>query len=293
MKSNAWIRIVVLSIVFIILLGILLAGLCLNSLITRRDTAYRRESSDSPVPSDERSFSEKTTASADIRDIEIKWVLGNITIEAGDVDHITYRETEVSDSRFRMVTKMTSGELEIIYRDESFEASFPFFGTDINVVKDLAVTVPRDMLINDLEIEAASAKVTLRNLSIRKISLDTASGKCYLEGCSVGELDIDTASGDIYFNGTLEHLDFDAASAKFSGVLTEAPRSLKMDSMSGDIDITLPQDAGFTVSMDAISGDLTCEFETSMRNGAYICGNGECRIEYNGMSGDITIRKGK
>ena len=293
MKTNAIVRIVILSIVFIVLLGILLAGIGLKGFLERKDTSVRWEASHSPSASDGEQMSEMYTTSSQIREIEIQWVLGTITIEAGDVDQVVYQETPVSDSRYKMVTKASSDELKIQYCSENAGLSFSMFGTEINVVKDLAITVPKDMTLESLEIEAASAEVIIRGLTIDEVSLDTASGKCELEGCRIGELDVDTASGDIRFNGSLNVLDFDAASAEFEGCFDNTPRRIKMDSMSGDIDITLPSDAGFTVSMDAMSSGITSDFETVIRNGDYICGNGYCQIEYSGMSGDITIRKGE
>jgi len=293
MKTNAIIRIIVLSIVLIILLGILLAGIGLKGLVSRRGSGVRWEASDSPASSDGNTSSQASTAPSDIRDIEIAWVVGTITVQAGDVDQVTYEETAVSDSRYRMIADVSADELDIQYCSENIKLSFSMFGADIDVVKDLTITVPRDMTLESLEIEAASAGVILRDLTIRDVSLDTASGKCEMEGCAIGELDIDTASGNVRFSGSLEVLDFDAASAEFEGVLTNTPRSIKVDSLSGDIDITLPSDAGFIVSMDAMSSELSSDFETTIRNGNYVCGDGSCKIEFSGMSGDMIIRKGK
>lgn len=292
MKTNAIIRIVILSIVLVVLLGILLAGLGFKSFIARKNSEIRWETSHSPAGSSENTFSDSFTASTGLRDIEIQWVAGTITVQAGDVDQVTYQETEVSDSKYKMIARESSDDLKIIYCDENIGFSFSMFGANIDVIKDLTIIVPRDMNLESLEIDAASAEVIIRDLTIHEVSLDTASGKCQLDGCSIGELDIDTASGDIRFNGSLDMLDFDAASAEFEGILTNTPRSIKVDSLSGDIDITLPSDAGFTVSTDAMSSDFSSDFETTIRNGEYICGDGSCKIEYSGMSGDITIRKG-
>ena len=292
MKTNAIIRIVILSIVLVVLLGILLAGLGYKSFITRKSSEVRWETSHSPAGSNDNTFSNAYTTSTALRDIEIQWVAGTITIQAGDVDQVTYQETEVSDSKYKMIARESSDNLKILYCDDDIGLSFSMFGTNIDVIKDLTITVPRDMILESLEIDAASAEVIIRDLTIHEVSLDTASGKCQLDGCSIGELDIDTASGDIRFNGSLDMLDFDAASAEFEGILTNTPRSIKVDSLSGDIDITLPSDAGFTVSTDAMSSDFSSDFETTIRNGNYVCGDGSCKIEYSGMSGDITIRKG-
>ena len=292
MKTKAVIRIVVLSIVLAVLLGLLCCGLAIRKHFERRDPEVRWEASanNDHEPSIR---SEAQTAPTQIRKIEINWVSGTIMVQYGDVEQITYQETAVSDSRYRMVTEISGDELEIEYCSEDIAISF--FGINDNAIdltKDLIVTVPRDAVLESIEIDAASAEVIIRDLAVGGLSLDTASGKCSLEGCDIGKLDVDTASGDIHFSGSLDVLDYDAASAKFTGILANAPRELKIDTMSGDIDITLPSGSGFSVSMDAMSGAFTSDFETVYRNGTHFHGDGACRISFSGMSGDIIIRKG-
>ena len=62
--------------------------------------------------------------------------------------------------------------------------------------------------------------------------------------------------------------------------------------MSGDLELTLPEYCGFTVSMDAMSSDFTSDFPTTMQNGNHIYGDGSCSISIDAMSGDVAIRKG-
>ena len=64
-----------------------------------------------------------------------------------------------------------------------------------------------------------------------------------------------------------------------------------MDSMSGDLTLTLPEDAGFTVSLDAMSSDFSSDFPTVKKNKSYVCGDGHCKIEVSAMSGDVAILK--
>ena len=130
-------------------------------------------------------------------------------------------------------------------------------------------------------------------MTIREVDFDGASGTCEFENCTVDEMDIDTASGDIRFIGALDILDCDAASASVYAVLSNTPSRLDMDSMSGDLDITLPGDAGFTVTLDGMTSDFSSDFETTVKNGNQVCGDGRCRINIDAMSGDVTIRKGE
>lgn len=226
-----------------------------------------------------------------LREIEIEWVAGSITIESADVDRVTVEETMASDPKYTMICRTTGNKLSIKFCDENLmERGFGLrFGEDLS--KNLIIRVPRDFQLNTLEVDAASATMSVKNMVIREVEFDGASGTCDFENCVVDQLDLDTASGDVTFSGTLQTLDCDAASASVRAVLDNVPRSIDMDSMSGDLDLTLPDFAGFTVTMDAMSSDFISDFETTVRNNNYICGDGSCRISMDAMSGDVYIRK--
>lgn len=286
MKTNAIIRIIIWSVVIILLLTILGVVLAFDILSFRFG----------PDPSDfHTAGTTGQTQSVDpsrVTEIEIEWVAGSITLQPGDVDAIQFAESEVSNEKYAMVWKQDGDTLSIQYCKESI--SFPSFGvTSSDASKDLVITVPQDWICDSLEIDAASAQVNVRSLTIRQVEFDGASGTCEFEDCAVGSLDIDTASGDVNFSGTLDTLDFDGASADICAVLTNTPKSISLDGMSGDLDITLPADCGFSVSMDAMSSEFTTDFETTIQNGSYVHGDGSCRIEISAMSGDVIIRKGQ
>ena len=145
---------------------------------------------------------------------------------------------------------------------------------------------------SELEIDAASADVDIRDMTIQEFDFDGASGRCTLTDCAVGEMSLDTASGDVTFSGTLDTLDCDGASAKLQLELRNTPRSIDMDTASGSLTLVLPEDCGFTVSLDALSGRFSSDFATTTQNGRHIYGDGSCKIDVSSMSGGVTIRKG-
>lgn len=227
---------------------------------------------------------------ASIREIEIEWAAGSIRIQPKDITEIRISEQGVNQSEKPMVWKVRDGKLAIQFA-ENMKISL---GTGLNwgdFSKDLIIDVPADWQCDSLEVTAAVASLEVSNLTIREMEFDGASGTCVFDNCNVEKLDLDTASGDVRFTGSLQQLDCDAASADIVLELTNVPRSLDMDTASGDLDVTLPADAGFTVSMDTMSGDFESDFETTSRNGSYVAGNGRCRIDVDGMSGDVIIRK--
>ena len=226
---------------------------------------------------------------AAIREIKIEWISGSVTVEPGDVQEITFLESGNGTDKYEMVWKQSGDELVIQYSKDSSIAGFGLHFGDGS--KDLTVTVPRGWVCNSLELDTASTDLTVRDMIIREMEIDSASGTAKFENCTVSSLDVDTASGDVTFSGSLNELDFEAASASFTGVLENVPDKVKMDSMSGDLTLTLPEGAGFTVSLDAMSSDFSSDFPTVKKNKSYVCGDGHCKIDVDAMSGDVSILK--
>ena len=226
---------------------------------------------------------------AAIREIKIEWISGSVTVEPGDVQEITFSESGAATDQYKMVWKQSDDKLTIQFCKDSNVIGFGLHFGDGS--KDLTITVPRGWVCDSLELDTASTDLTVRDMIIREVEIDSASGTAKFENCTISSLDVDTASGDVTFTGSLSELDFDAASASFTGVLENVPDRVKMDSMSGDLALTLPEDAGFTVSLDAMSSDFSSDFPTVKKNKSYVCGDGHCKIDVSAMSGDVSILK--
>lgn len=225
-----------------------------------------------------------------ICEINIEWVVGDIYIAAVEgIDQIQISESHVDEDKYLMNVTEENGKLTIQFCRDGFNGFGINLGTTLS--KDLTICVPADWVCRELQLEVASANVTLEHMQIGNVDFDGASGTCDFVNCTVGDLDIDTASGDVTFFGSLTRLDFDAASASFNGNLTNCPSEIDMDGMSGDLELTLPQDCGFTVTMDGLSSHFSSDFAYETRNGNYICGDGRCRISVDGMSSDVYIHK--
>lgn len=288
MKTSAIIRIVTFSLLIVILSFILLSVLDYNYYITDgRVWSYDHE----PLPTEALMETNQHDITTQIQNIEIVWVAGSITIHRSDsLSSIQVYEMCPSGSDYQMVMKQSGQTLKIQYCEESMK--FPSFGIDIDVSKDLVITVPKNWNCNHLEIDAAATEVNIHDLTINELNFDGASGNLVLDNCNITELDIDTASGDVEFVGTLEHLDFDAASAKFCGEFFTVPRTLDMDSMSGDLELVLPPDSGFELNLDTMSGSFDTDFTFGKHDNLYICGDGNCKINVSALSGDVSILKG-
>jgi DUF4097 and DUF4098 domain-containing protein YvlB len=157
--------------------------------------------------------------------------------------------------------------------------------------KKLTILVPKNWVCEELEVSCATADLTVTGLHANEIEFHAASGEGYFEDCTTEELWVQTASGNIHYIGSAKQIHCDGASAKLKLEMKVAPESVDIDTASGDALILLPENSGFTVDLDAISGDFNSDFSTTKQDGSYICGDGACKISFDGASADIAVNK--
>jgi len=281
MKRSALIRVILYFILAAALLGILLSGLKFDRFGFL--PSFWRSESDSEGDL----LESHNVPASQIQSLSIDWASGSIILEPGDGSDITVTETGNDASR-PMVLRRSGSTLTVQYCDDQKIR----LGT--NLGKDLLITVPADWQCRKLEIDAASTDTAVSNLTIEEVDIETASGSSTFDGCHVDSLEMSSASGDLDFIGTLRELEFSGASANVMLELYNVPKSISMDSMSGDLDLTLPEDCSFTVSQDMLGGSFETDFEVE-HNEDDISHHGsgsECKIDVDGMSADIRITKG-
>ena len=274
MKRNAVARIIVYSLILVILVSVLVCGIAAGTFAFRVD-----------YDSETYTIGSGEVPAREIKDIEIEWASGDITIQVADVDTISFYESG-DQSAPPMVYRQEGDKLTIEYQTPQV-----FIGFSISSSKDLIITVPQDWYCHNLSIDAASADVFINRLNANEAELNMASGESHMTDCNFVSLELDSASGEVYYSGELTTLDCNTASGNIIATLLNVPSSINFDGASADLELTLPADAGFSVEMDTLSGSFHSDFATTQHDGRYICGNGACQIDVSGMSGSITIHK--
>lgn len=298
MKQNAVIRIVIFSVVAILLIGLLIAGILFNwvpFLLFRDRTETHTDSYVQNVDGDDSddwvvggTVANAGSVDADqVSDLKIEWVAGSITIIPGDTEQIEFSET--GNDEKPMVWKQAGNKLLIQF------CEFPhrvYFGHPFNdYSKDLVITVPKDWLAHEVEIDAASANVTISDLTVTEIDVNTVSGECDLNNCVVEDLSMESVSGNINFAGSLGSLSCTTVSAKCSIATDVVPRDVELECVSGNMELTLPKNAGFSAKIDSLKSDLISDFPVTKNGSTYTSGDGACKIEFDGVSGKLTIRQ--
>lgn len=279
MKTNAIVRIILWSLILIFLVCTIVWMVGRYFLMYHEPPRAVQEqvTFHHPIDSGEQLISD------DVRDISINWVSGSITIEPGDVSQLVISES--GGQRAPFVSTQYDNHLQIDFCENDLS-----FNT---LSKDLKITVPRDYCCRWLIVSSASGSLKVQNLTVDDVIISGASGKSHFDSCHVKNLNLNTASGDLHFSGTLETLECYAASASVYAVLDNVPDSISVEGMSGKLDLTLPEDAGFSASMDSLTGKFQSEFSTVSHDGIHVCGDGRCSISMEGVSGNVILRKGK
>lgn len=254
MKTNAIVRIVIYTLLVLVLIGILCAGLGVGKFVFH-------------FGSENEILGEGSVSAADIKNLEIDWADGSIQIVTGDTDQISFTESGETGNDYRMAYSVRGDTLEINYSKSGITIGFISIPS-----KDLLITVPKDWVCQELELDGASMDIKLDGLTVDKLS-------------------IDGASNSIHFSGNVVSFSCDGASTEITMLCSGSPQNIDIDGAACELDLTLPEDCGFRAELDGLSCDFDSDFPYTNKDGCHIYGNQQCSIRVDGLSCDVTIRK--
>lgn len=134
--------------------------------------------------------------------------------------------------------------------------------------------------------------VEVDGLSTEELKVDSTSGPITASGLCCDQIVANTVSGSVILEGTAEELKLDTTSGRCQAELDERVREIELDSVSGELELILPESLGFEAEVDTVSGSFRSDIPTTASSkGVYTCGNGECGISVDTVSGSITIQK--
>ena len=258
MKTSAIIRIVLYTLLLLVLLSILLGGILLGKLILNFSAG---------IPSGEKTTAEHSADAAEFSNLEIDWAAGTIKIVTADTDQITVKEVKDTNNRFSMVTEYDDDTLKVSYGEHVSINLGSLSG------KDLIITVPLNWACGELTINGAALDIEISNLN-------------------VGTIDLDGAATELAFRGSLKELECDGAAAELKLNCSNAPDRISIDGAACELDLTLPANSGFQVEADGLAIEFDSDLAYSFQNGAYIYGNGQCKVRVYGLGCMVSIEEG-
>lgn len=221
---------------------------------------------------------------SEVKKLHIEWVSGNVTLKTADQHNVTFRVD--GDSALPFSYQLSGNELDLRYPADNALWK-PAWGS-----KNLTVTVPQSWYARETNIDVVSAVVEVDGLSTEELKLDTTSGPINASGLCCDQIVASTVSGNVSLEGTAEELKLDTTSGRCQAELDERVWEIELDSVSGELELILPESLGFEAEVDTVSGSFRSDIPTTASSkGVYTCGNGECGISVDTVSGSISIQK--
>ena len=221
-----------------------------------------------------------------IQKIEVDWVSGGVRMEAWDGAEIAFSEAARAalNDDTRLFYETGGGTLSIRYAKGRVR--------DLKGGKLLVIQVPRALAesLTKLAIGATSADVDLQGVSAGTLEINTTSGDVSVPDGTFSKAELSTTSGEMILAGDAEKVEMFSTSGDMNLTGGGALRKAEVSTVSGEMLVTLPEDQGFTLQWDTISGDLDTGSRAVTLNGEeYTYGDGAVDLRFSSVSGGLRL----
>ena len=161
-----------------------------------------------------------------------------------------------------------------------------------------ADAVSANIRIEKLEAEkitctATSGAVALTGLQAGRIETETVSGDITVSSVQAEEIEISTMSGEMDLEGAFQKISSSSTSGAWKVNSSICPTSFKASSVSGGVTLFIPENNGFPLSFDKVSGAFYSDFSMTLDNGKGIYRDGGNLLIVDTVSGNCSIRRNK
>ena len=225
-----------------------------------------------------------------IENLYIDWIDGKIEIEAYDGSEIILEETASTlDENNALMYELDNSSLEIDHAPSRNGFSLSGIKTGS---KDLNVYLPKSIAWKNVEVDAVDVDITVADMVISNLNVDLVGGDLSLSDVKLEDLFFDSMSGNFTAKGSqIEKIKVDTTSGRINASLTNCPRSIQFDTLSGDTKLYLPDNSEFELQVDTFSGDFASDFTGRYNEDHFTVGNGSARFEINTTNGSVEIQK--
>ena len=230
-------------------------------------------------------------ATQGISRISVNWINGSVELEYYDGDTIAFSEPEQSSPDHQLRWLVSGNELKI----EFCKSGTKWLKNNDFSNKNLTVYLPNGFSLNDINIDAISANITLKDITAYAADLETVSGNINISGAFT-DIDAESVSGNVVANGAFTNIAAETVSGYGDITVAGKPAKMELETVSGFIKVAVPADiSGFTVRCDTVSGTATAgDFEVKIaEKNRLVYGDGSTTIDFDSVSGNFEITKAK
>ncbi len=262
------------------LLSLIFAAGCLCSCSVKGGNLYKYRNPDKYSVGN-------TEFSGKITKLDVEWISGSVNIIAAG-ESVAIKETapDPLEEKHQLRWWLDGETLRIRFvKNEALSLS------KVTLPKDLTLTLPAETVLDEIEIYSVSADVSVEADS-KEYEISTVSGDLDIISSAGNTVRAETVSGTLSISAAKL---VSAALNSVSGDLTlrseVLPERIEFNSISGNTEIFLPENASFSVNAGSVSGNFTSDFPFTKSGKYLISGDGLCKITASSVSGDISIKK--
>ncbi|MBQ9132524.1 MAG: DUF4097 family beta strand repeat protein [Clostridia bacterium] len=235
-----------------------------------------------------------TSPNADqLKRIEIDWIDGSVQVipckdicvsmtesaqgELGDGNELTWKLSEDGTT------------LTVRYRKSSW-----FFQGTHKENKTLTLRVPERFFgqLEELDVNVHSSRVTVTGLTLSTVRFSADRGSLTGQDCQISKLIAKSQSGDVTWDGSVtDGAEVQASGGKVSLSSAVCPKALDVKTQSGDVTLSLPSDASFTMQWITKKGSLTSDLSLATVEDGYRYGEGTAAFRVETGKGDLLIKQ--
>ena len=148
----------------------------------------------------------------------------------------------------------------------------------------------------NFNINSGSGKTILSDVSCHKLGIDSISGEIDIEGLKLDRISIKTVSGNVNVRNLEGDAQIESSSGKVSVSVKEAEDEIYIKASSGDVELRMPSNTGFTLDGRTSSGNIRCDFDLDNKvsddktlKGSYL--KGDIKLNLKTSSGKIYVKK--
>ncbi len=140
----------------------------------------------------------------------------------------------------------------------------------VNITSTSGQITIKDISCDTMQLESVSGHINLSDISARLLNTTNTSGQTKLTAKNVDKLTIESVSGAIIAQAHI------------------APKSADLESVSGEISLKIPENDGFTLDFDTVSGCISSDFSLGSND---VYKNGEKQYKIETVSSNVRIAK--
>ena len=249
--------------------------------------------------------------------VELSWIRGDVLIKLYDGQDLLIEEEFEESAKVTDDNRLRYGVFDNVLHIQPCKSRAYSLKTDKEdymPLKKLVVSIPLSLAtgINEIKVDSVSAEITMTKMDVDIINVSTVSGnlKTYgticddfkisgvsanldLTDVQIKTLTADNVSGRMNITGECDSVSLDTKSGELVFVADKLPSNLSIDSVSGNTNLVIPENDGFEISFDTVSGHLTAEdFDFDHTGNVYSYKNADnADFTFDSVSGDLIIIK--